>query len=544
MEMAQDEHREPGRIVSFLERRSLLLACVFIAVAVVRIVSAYTLNGITYDEPAHIACGMQYLAQHVYRYEAQHPPLARAMCALGPYLAGAHPAGQDYMTPEGIAILYEDGQVARNVVLDRLGILPFFVLACLVVYFWGKLHFGGAVGVLATCLFTLTPVILAHAGLGTTDMALTACFGASFLTMLLWVQRPTTKSGLLFGVATGLALLSKFSVLVFLPSSAAAAFLFYLMAERPGLRNLGVLARERAASLGVAVFTACVLLHAGYLFSFGEVPGWGVWLPAPEFFQGIREVIEHNEWGHPAFFLGHLSRTGWWYYFPVMLLFKTPTAMLLLAAVGSFVCWKSRMALKYALPAAVIAGVLLPSMAGRIDIGTRHILPVYFGLSLLGGLALRFLLLRWHWAGALICAAMVVELAIAGGLHHPNYLSYTNEFVRRPENLFADSDLDWGQGTPLLAKRLRELRTKDVTCSFWYLTADELRTWPGLAVHELDFGQPAEGWTAVSVTYWRLIGYVTNQPNVRDAWFANREPIERLGGLLLYYVPPGGATKK
>ena len=38
---------------------------------------------ITFDEPAHLACGLQYLAQHVYLYEPQHPPLARAMAHWG-----------------------------------------------------------------------------------------------------------------------------------------------------------------------------------------------------------------------------------------------------------------------------------------------------------------------------------------------------------------------------------------------------------------------------------------------------------------------------
>jgi len=31
---------------------------------------------------------MEHLAEHVYRYETQHPPLARAMTAVLPYLDG------------------------------------------------------------------------------------------------------------------------------------------------------------------------------------------------------------------------------------------------------------------------------------------------------------------------------------------------------------------------------------------------------------------------------------------------------------------------
>src|SRR5713226_6630380 len=70
---------------------SLLPALGLIAFAALRIVATWPETGLTWDEPGHMACGMQYLAQHVYRYEAQHPPLARVMSALGPYLDGVRP---------------------------------------------------------------------------------------------------------------------------------------------------------------------------------------------------------------------------------------------------------------------------------------------------------------------------------------------------------------------------------------------------------------------------------------------------------------------
>ena len=81
------------KLLPRLEARSTLLACCLIAIAAIRIIVAYPENGITFDEPGHMACGLQFLAKHVYLYESQHPPLARVMSALGPYLAGARPQG-------------------------------------------------------------------------------------------------------------------------------------------------------------------------------------------------------------------------------------------------------------------------------------------------------------------------------------------------------------------------------------------------------------------------------------------------------------------
>jgi hypothetical protein len=77
------------RLESLLGQRSLAIVVALILLASVRIAVTYTVFNHTSDEPAHIACGMQWLDQGIYQYEAQHPPLTRVMVALGPYLSGA-----------------------------------------------------------------------------------------------------------------------------------------------------------------------------------------------------------------------------------------------------------------------------------------------------------------------------------------------------------------------------------------------------------------------------------------------------------------------
>jgi hypothetical protein len=49
-----------------------------------RIASTYNVFNHTVDEPAHIACGMEWLSKGTYHYEDQHPPLSRIAVALGP----------------------------------------------------------------------------------------------------------------------------------------------------------------------------------------------------------------------------------------------------------------------------------------------------------------------------------------------------------------------------------------------------------------------------------------------------------------------------
>src|ERR1019366_7359579 len=213
----------------------------------------------------------------------------------------------------------------QTVTLMRLGNLPFFVLGCLVVFYWARRYFGPASGVVATGLFTLIPTILAHAGLATTDMGLAACLGLAFLAMLVWAEEPTHKHGAIFGFSMALALLSKFTTLGFFPVGAGLGLAFYLAAERPGMDEIQRLVKERAASFG------------------------------------IRVALLHNSEGHPAWLLGEARRYGWWYYFPVALGVKTPLALVVLLVVGIGVSWSHRRRVVYLMPLAFSLGVLLPA---------------------------------------------------------------------------------------------------------------------------------------------------------------------------------------
>jgi 4-amino-4-deoxy-L-arabinose transferase-like glycosyltransferase len=526
----------------FLERRSLVLALCLIAIAVIRIAAAYPEMSITFDEPAHIACGLQYLAQHVYLYEPQHPPLARAMAALGPYLDGARLLDAPNMILEGVAVLYHGGHTGRTLALARLGILPFFILACLVVYFWARRYFGNPVAVIATGLFTLLPSVLAHAGLATTDMALTACLGAAFLALIVWAEKPSFRHSLLFGAATALAVLSKFTALGFLPIAAVFALVVYLVAERPGLKRLAALASERAAPLAAAVLAGALVVWAGYLFSFGAVPGWSVRLPAPELFDGIRRAMRHNAGEGGGYLFGQLSPTGWWYFFPAALAVKTPIAFLLLLGLGAWLCWKKR-EFAHWLPWAFSLGILAPAMTSPVNYGVRHVLPVYMGFSIVAALAV-VRLAQWsqtrRWAG-IAAGALVLWMAVSGGIRHPDYLAYFNELAgSEPEEVLVDSDLDWGQDTILLARRLRELGAKQVSYIQMNLDSDHLQAWPGMPpTKPINPLVPAEGWTAVGPTFWKVGQYGLDHryPNLKP-WFEYLKPVERVGSQLLYYVPP------
>jgi len=520
------------------------LAVALIMLAAIRIVSTYPETGLTWDEPGHMACGLQYLAQHVYRYEAQHPPLARMASALGPFLDGVRPHNLNQQDHEGIAEMYGSGHPERELNLMRLGILPFFLLAAASLYLWARRHFGGAVAVVSTAWFTLLPPVLAHAGLATTDMPVTGCLIAAFFALLLWAEEPSWAHSLLLGVTTALAVVTKFTSLGYFPAAALLALAAWLLVERPGWDGVVGAAKPRALPFCAAVATGAICIWAVYSFSFGKVAGWGIRLPAPELFEGIDSALHHNTKGHWAYLFGDVRTTGWWYFFPVVLAVKTPLAFLLLVAAGTWRCWRRRAKLVYWLPAAFWLGILLPAMTSNVNIGVRHILPIYAGFSIVAAIAL-VELLEWspghRWTGFL-AAALVMWMAASGALQHPNYIAYFNELAgSHPEKILVDSDLDWGQDSIRLARRLKELGAKQVNFTTLNQTPDRLEVWPGFPPTKLiNPIEPAEGWTAAGPTMWfvRQYGLEHRYPNLQP-WFAYLQPVERVSSYYLYYVPPG-----
>jgi hypothetical protein len=125
-------------------------------------------------------------------------------------------------------------------------------------------------------------------------------------------------------------------------------------------------------------------------------------------------VNDHNAKGSNGitntgaeYLLGKVSLTGWWYYFPVAFLVKTPSALLLLLVLSSIV-FAMRSTAKITHQRAAACAFLIPlafyflvSMSSRINVGIRHILadlsvPVRLGWGCSDGQAVIPLVPRYH----------------------------------------------------------------------------------------------------------------------------------------------------
>jgi 4-amino-4-deoxy-L-arabinose transferase-like glycosyltransferase len=396
--------------------------------------------------------------------------------------------------------------------ISRAGILPFFWLACAIVFVWARRLAGGPAAVAAVLVFTTVPAVLAHAGLVTTDMAATAFCALGAYASLLWAERPTPARTAVFGLALGLGVIGKFSVPVFLP----AIWLFWLLWKRPAIAEM----RARIVPALLALAIGCVVIWAGYRFSIDGL------VPAPAFWEGLQSLLKHNTDGHSSYIIGHRHQLGVWYFFPITLLVKTPLALLILIAMA---VWRRAGVMG---PALYCAAILTVAMGSNINIGVRHVLPLFVGVAVVSGvLAAKLWNTRARWAVAALLAWQIVS----GVAAQPDLISYTNEITRgRPEEWVAESDLDWGQDLHRVATFLKEKGAREVSFTPYatsYLEGGH--TMPPCTPS--DWFHPAPGWNVVSLSGLKVF----NHPG----WIKG-PPQYRIGRThWAWYFPPDGASK-
>ena len=101
-----------------------LAIAAFISIGIGRIVATYPVFNEVFDEPPHIACGMEWLQRGTYNYERKHTPLARIAIAIPLYIRGIRGTQLPDMIDEGHAILYSRDDYATNLGWARSGTWP------------------------------------------------------------------------------------------------------------------------------------------------------------------------------------------------------------------------------------------------------------------------------------------------------------------------------------------------------------------------------------------------------------------------------------
>jgi hypothetical protein len=208
----------------------------------------------------------------------------------------------------------------------------------------------------------------------------------------------------------------------------------------------------------------------------------------------------------PSYLLGNVSETGWWYYFPLALLFKTPLATLIAAGIALAVWLRQRRARQR--PAGSAARVdrwttlclLVPpgiyaasAFTSHLNIGVRHVLPLYPFAFIGIGLVAAKMMATAARPTRLVCGALALLLTVETGTAFPNYIPFFNLAARNLPGadgglgLLGDSNIDWGQDLPLLAEWQKHHHDRPLYLSY-FGSADP--QYYGVRYTDLPYGYP------------------------------------------------------
>lgn len=435
-------------------------------------------ESLTFDEDDHMFAG--YMMWHTgdYGLNPEHPPLVKLLATLPvlsrnlwiPPLQGRNFKTEAYLDGRDW-LARNDGGSQHMVFAMRLAALPLALALSLVVFLAAQEWFGTGAGLVALVLVSFDPNILAHSALVTTDMGVSLFFLAAIYGFYRYVKRPTVARLLVAGIAAGLLLATKHSGILLAPMLLLLIG-WEVVTARKGER--GQVALRLGGALAAIVVAGVVVLWAFYGFRYSARPAGLVMNPLltdyvqplspfnagavmmiahlhllPEsYLIGLVDVKRMAEF-YPTFVLGKQLAHGVWWYFPVVILIKTTLGMLALLALTLFAIATRRLR-----AAREVAFVLIPmavylgiAMVSGMNIGARHILPLYALAAILaGGGAAAMAAGSRRWA--MICGVLVVAHVVSALTVFPNYMAYANQAWGGPanvHNLLSDANVDWAQ---------------------------------------------------------------------------------------------------
>jgi dolichyl-phosphate-mannose-protein mannosyltransferase len=568
-------------------------------------------NFVTVDEAGHIVAGISHWETGTFCMYRVNPPLPRMLAVL-PVLA-AEPDTHSIQPADAPGVRSEwpaawnfaadnADRYVQLVFLARLAGIGWSLVGAWVVYCWARELFGDLSGYLALALWCVEPNILAWAGVLTADLPATVAGLAATYAFWQYLCRPSWPRALLAGFSLGVALLTKFTLLVLFGVWPALwlCFLLWPPGSSPSPLHLS---RQVGQILSISL-VALLIVNLGYGFdgtcqrlgdyqfisqaftgeieerpSGQEISHWGnrfrglmlgsLPVPGPaEYLQGIDAQMRDFERQPPSYLAGVWQRGGWWYYYLYALAVKVPVGVLVLVAFSlpMFVIRRARWREELVLWTPVVAVLGLVSSQMGFNHHMRYVLPI-FPFVLIGISKLAPLCQARRFAAALL-AVLLLWTAASSLRIHPHYLSYFNEIGGGPDNGHAhlvDSNIDWGQDLLFLKAWLEAHPEARPLKLAYYNFVDPCVIGiefalppfgpPGRCPEDADKGQahgPQPGYFAVSVNYvrgssllptWDGRGKLVAIPPEGYGYFRRFRPIAKAGySIFIYHITPAEAN--
>jgi hypothetical protein len=440
----------------------------------------------TVDEVAHIGAGISYIQKLDLRLNPEHPPLGKVIAAAPLVIRGAR---ADYSSPawaasESFFPAYMAQWVFGDWVLGRWNDMqatlrwsraPMLLLAVLLgalVYLYASRIGGPWGGLLCVSLYATAPVFIAFGPLVITDIPVTL-----FTLLALWVlgelwRNPSRRNAALFGLALAAALLSKFTAGILL----VVMIVFAIQTRMRPLpvepvenseRRVWRRARWRAMFIGIAYAAGAVYLFYAVL-SFNQpddavnripwhpvrrllMPGW-------LYVRGLMLMMVMSS--RPTFLLGKSYSTGVPFYFPVVMVLKSPLGFLAIVLLGIAARFLYRrrttspaisedMRIHWRVFVVAFAVFTCICLLSPLNISLRHFsMPLVLLILLLAPLPRMISKLRsrgaWQFATATLSLSCIWTAVAA----YPYYIPFVNglAFGRPVYAIVNDSNVDWNHG--------------------------------------------------------------------------------------------------
>ncbi len=462
-------------------------------------------NSITWDEDDHIYAGYMMWKHADFGLNPEHPPLVKLVAAIPllnmplqlPVLQDRNFKHEAFLG--GKDFLFKND---ANAMLFRVRMAASFftLLLALLVFLAAQEMFGTGAAFIALGVLVFDPNLLAHGAVLGTDAGLSCFMFASVYAFYRYMKVPSAWRLVVVGVATGLALTAKHTGILVFPMLFLLAICEVLRRSGDAENSIPVSAGKRAKQLAIALVAisaiSVTILWASYGFRYqARADGRQVNPPFAEFVQGLSRphdirllqtvarfhlLPESYIYGladvrimsdfYASFLLGTVYPHGVWFYFPVAFAIKSSLSFLILFLVAiwaiaarRFTAWREILFL-------TIPPVfhLIIAMSSGMNIGVRHILPMYlFFYVLIGGASWILIQNNRRWITVIV--ALLVFQAISTSRSYPAYLAYANELWGGPSqvhNLLSDSNSDWGQQLKDVKHYLDQRGIKD--CWFVY----------------------------------------------------------------------------
>lgn len=460
-------------------------------------------NSAIVDEVAHVPAAYSYLHYGDYRLNPEHPPLVKDIAGLPlQFMRLKFPDNREAWTSDvngqweaGWDFLYHLGNNADAVLFwSRLPILLLAIGFGAFLYWYVRRRWGTGAGLMTLLFYTLSPNILAHSSLVTTDLGASVFIFLAIITFARFVEKPTLANMFLLSLALAGAQLAKFSAVLLYPFLGAITLGLVWLGKNPkkAVDRLSTYTAGFITASGLSVLWIWVYyvphtwnmpaavqdrLIEGTLNWTGQwslmqglmnLNNLDIFKPLVHYILGLTMVFWRVKGGNVTYFNGEVTDQSFVGYFPQLFMMKTQVALLiLLLAVVGFAVYRlfkrrsKRLAwiaehfrthvLEWSL-GLFAAFYFVVSVKGNLNLGIRHILPVYIPLFILVAVVvskrLGMVAARWRTGAAATVALLLVWYGGSTVMAHPSYLSYFNETIgggANADKYFADSSVDWGQ---------------------------------------------------------------------------------------------------